>query len=303
MADAGDEKPEVEPEILMGAEEESAESLDAQLVQIPMLLKEIAEENESNECWVGVVFWLCTAFFYIVVLSMQFRISESYEVTQSLKDSIADMSTPDGLDMDGVSDYASLWDWISNAAVPAIYDYTDYTDENYDAWDRNYLGQYNRVVGGLFLLQNRGVRFDSDTCETAHTSFFPVCYRDDESEAPYGVSCKEDTEWPEGSGEFPYKDGYCDSESFDKQRALADTMNGIPDADLICANLVRRSRSRPSPTSTHTTAPATCIPGCSKALADSRRLRSDRQSRAPPSAKAASYTVGRRGREAQGTSI
>ena len=35
-------------------------------------------------------------------------------------------------------------------------------------------GEYNRVVGGLFLLQSRGARFDSLTCETAHTSFFPV---------------------------------------------------------------------------------------------------------------------------------
>ena len=123
------------------------------------------------------------------------------------------------------------WDWISNAAVPAIYEFKDYADKNLDAWDRNYLGalralrvpllssgclsspldaspllrmrnwhirtslstvvpstavthrcrhtmaipgEYNRVVGGLFLLQSRGARFDSLTCETAHTSFFPV---------------------------------------------------------------------------------------------------------------------------------
>ena len=132
--------------------------------------------------------------------------------------------------MDGVSDYNTLWQWIADAAVPAVYDFTDYVrpksrpnhwshivkftgwrplapntttnsrllaallrasdrlslfgqqhtgsarmhhcqptctqslsadvarvwlqqDENLDAWDRNYLGEYNRVVGGLFLLQ------------------------------------------------------------------------------------------------------------------------------------------------------
>ena len=196
------------------------EELEAQMVQIPMLLKTIAEENEANECWCGVLFWLINAAFYILVLDSQFRISASFEVSQALKDSVSSMSTPDGLDMDGVTDYNSLWDWISNAAVPAIYDFTDYADENLDAWDRNYLGEYNRVVGGIFLLQDRGARFDSTTCETAHTSFFPVCYTGEQSEVPYGVSCKETTEWPKGSGEFPYKDGYCDSAHFDKAQVL-----------------------------------------------------------------------------------
>ena len=107
-----------------------------------------------------------------------------------------------------------------------------------------------------------------------------VCYEDEASEVPYGISCKEDTEWPKDSGEFPFKNGccstnpgsavilaiarvfqiglspvpivsivsmtaprftarYCDSAAFDKQRALSDTMNGVPDPDLICANLAK----------------------------------------------------------------
>ena len=209
-------------------EGELSQELEAQLVQIPSLLKTIADENEANECWCSVVFWLLNAAFYIWVLDSQFRIKHSYEMSQALKDSVASMSTPDGMDMYGVRDYQSLWQWISDAAVPAIYDFTDYEDENLDAWDRNYLGEYNRVVGGLFLLQNRGHRFDSSTCETAHTSFFPVCYDGSESKVPYGISCNEDTEWPEGSGEFPYKDGYCDTQNFDKQQVLMGAVLSFP---------------------------------------------------------------------------
>ena len=52
-------------------EDEESESEDeaeeAQMVQIPMLLKTIAEENEANECWCGVAFWVINAAFYILV--------------------------------------------------------------------------------------------------------------------------------------------------------------------------------------------------------------------------------------------
>ena len=224
-----------------------AEGLEAQMVHIPIVLKTIADENEGNECWCAVLFWFINAAFYILVLDMQFRITESYEVSQALKDSVSGFSyiNDDGqeVSMADVGDYNDLWDWISKAVVPVVYDFKDYADENLDAWDRcssprsthththtrashshdphstgrirleaavalvvlnlcrfrvvggglcrNYLGEYNRVVGGLFLLQDRGLRYDSRRCETAHTSFFPVCYSDEQSTIDYGVSCKD----------------------------------------------------------------------------------------------------------------
>ena len=103
------------------------DGLEEQMVQIPSLLKIIAEENEANECWCGVLFWFINAAFYVLVLDMQvraplrakipcaalllpctprelamlghgakpsllraqFRITDSFEVSQALKNSVA----------------------------------------------------------------------------------------------------------------------------------------------------------------------------------------------------------------------
>ena len=42
------------------------------------------------------------------MLDSQFRIRDSFEVSQALKESVASMATEGGLDMDGVTDYHSL---------------------------------------------------------------------------------------------------------------------------------------------------------------------------------------------------
>ena len=40
----------------------------------------------------------------------------------------------------------SLWSWVSDEVVPTIYNYQDYENEDLNAWERNYLSEYNRYA-------------------------------------------------------------------------------------------------------------------------------------------------------------
>jgi hypothetical protein len=77
--------------------------------------------------------------FYIIVVSLQMRIQSSYQVAEALRGAVQGLG-----DYDGISDYASLWSWVSDAVVPTIYNYKDYENEDLNAWERNYLSEYNR---------------------------------------------------------------------------------------------------------------------------------------------------------------
>lgn len=108
-----------------------------------------------------------------------------------------------------------FWTFVSLALVPEIYQKTKYNDDpmqvccccvRRDRWNRrlliygcialraalfsltsssclfmqpyekNFLASYNRVVGGIFMLQRRGVRYNADKeeCELAHKRFYPA---------------------------------------------------------------------------------------------------------------------------------
>ena len=79
--------------------------------------------------------------FYIIVVSLQMRIQSSYQVAEALRSSVQGLG-----DYDGIHDYASLWSWVSDEVVPTIYNYQDYENEDLNAWERNYLSEYNRYA-------------------------------------------------------------------------------------------------------------------------------------------------------------
>ena len=60
-----------------------------------------------------------------------------------------------------LQDYSTVWDWIVRAVVPAVYANKHYNAEEMMPYERNFMAQYNRVVGGMFLIQTRGLRRNS----------------------------------------------------------------------------------------------------------------------------------------------
>eukprot|EP01050_Picozoa_sp_SAG11_P009066 SAG11_NODE_831_length_6955_cov_5.280776_2_plen_703_part_00 len=49
-----------------------------------------------------------------------------------------------------------------------------------------FLASYNRVIGGIFLRQSRGIRRNADECDLTYKRFYPVCYSEEPDKQPFG---------------------------------------------------------------------------------------------------------------------
>ena len=45
--------------------------------------------------------------------------------------------------------------WVKEGVVPAVYSSSKYNEKKMELWERNYLSGYNKVIGGVFMLQAR----------------------------------------------------------------------------------------------------------------------------------------------------
>ena len=100
--------------------------------------------------------------------------------------------------------WSAVWDWITGAIVPAVYSNAKYNRETKLQYEKNFMAQYNRVIGGMFLIQKRRLRTNSGpcadgenafpegncgACNTKFDTFYPVCYTnelDESSEVTFG---------------------------------------------------------------------------------------------------------------------
>ena len=75
-----------------------------------------------------------------------------------------------------LQDYSTVWDWIVRAVVPAVYANRHYNKEEMMPYERNFMAQYNRVIGGMFLIQKRGLRRNSgEEYGFCNTRFMKFC--------------------------------------------------------------------------------------------------------------------------------
>ena len=68
--------------------------------------------------------------------------------------------------IDGYEDISSgedLMGWAKDSLVPAIFGAEKYNGEKLALWERNYMVGHNKLIGGVFLMQTRGERWDKHT--------------------------------------------------------------------------------------------------------------------------------------------
>ena len=164
---------------------------------------------------VFLLFLLC----YVTMLKLQLNIEDSYVMEEGMRSSLQGLSTgftidatldtqtsgisgslADDVSWDAVVDASYFWDWVTSAIVPAVYNNNKYNQEGKLPYEKNFMAQYNRVIGGMFLIQKRRLRTNSGPCADGETpfpegncgacntkfdAFYPVCYTDelDESSA------------------------------------------------------------------------------------------------------------------------
>jgi hypothetical protein len=50
----------------------------------------------------------------------------------------------------------------------------------------NFIAGFNRVIGGMFLIQTRGVRKNAEFCPSQFSKFYPVCYSEELESTTFG---------------------------------------------------------------------------------------------------------------------
>ena len=156
---------------------------------------------------------------YVVILDEQFGQKNAFKLSQSLRDFVGgvDAGQPGAsLTAEDVASGKDLLDWVQDGVIDAVFSDAKYNDDKMALWERNYLGRYNKVIGGVFLRQHRYVRADPESpgqgpctsllpdVEAYHdclkenqkcgsekfSGFYPVCFTDWSPESgkpiPYG---------------------------------------------------------------------------------------------------------------------
>lgn len=77
---------------------------------------------------------------------------------------------------------------MSEGLAPEVYAKNKYNDAPMQPFEKGFLASYNRVIGGIFMRQIRGTRYNADAaqCELQYKRFYPVCYTMEEDTDGFG---------------------------------------------------------------------------------------------------------------------
>ena len=157
------------------------------------------KRNQKYNSCLGFVLFMLFAGVYVTLINEQLNTQSSFQIEEGLRSYMEGISTGVGssgtgadrvtlqdVDWEGLTSIPRLWEWLIRAVVPAIYGTTKYNDADMLSYEKNYIASYNRVIGGMFLIQKRGARMNSDWCATKFRKFYPVCYSTEEDILKFG---------------------------------------------------------------------------------------------------------------------
>jgi hypothetical protein len=163
------------------------------VINVHKLTDMLAFEDERRTALCSALVFFLFSLIYIIVLDMQFNTQESFYMSQALRDFV-DNIDQDGKQGTGIEDIAAGEDvllWIRDGLLEAVFGDIKYNDQKMALWERNYLARFNKVIGGVFLLQTRGERSDMRHCETKFGQFYPACYTEHGESLPFGPQYEE----------------------------------------------------------------------------------------------------------------
>jgi hypothetical protein len=235
-------------------------------ISVSRLQTELAFRDEKRTaCQAATLFMLFNVIGYQLIVDNHFKQEDAYGLTQSLTSFVegVDAGQPGAsLTIADVGDGVGILDWVHSGLIDSIFGDVKYNDEKMALWERNYVGRYNKVIGGVFLSQHRFLRADPqspskgtctdlvgdeyDSCLKEHRlcgsdkfySFYPVCHID------YDPNSKDETGVPVAYGpDAPAQGGGEDArfkESVVTQAALGE---GTSTTEM-CTQLARDNDGR-----------------------------------------------------------
>jgi len=133
-------------------------------ISVRSLRRELAYLDERRSaCHAGCLFVVFNLIMYSLVIDHHFQQENAYSLSQSLRDFVGGVSTPEGLSAESVATSGDVLSWVQDGLIDAAFSDSKYNGGKMALWERNYLGRYNKIIGGLFLRQHRYVRADPES--------------------------------------------------------------------------------------------------------------------------------------------
>jgi hypothetical protein len=131
--------------------------------------------RETSTGWVRL-FWFLNFFsLYAIVLSLQGGHPQNiFVLDEVLREKVVDEKRS----LQQISSHADFFQYLNQQIVPTVFQNSWYNNESFKTSEIGYIMQYNKLVGGLLIVQERGV--DTSPC------LLPFYER---SRSSYEVSC------------------------------------------------------------------------------------------------------------------
>ena len=123
------------------------------LQKMNSLYSDMVETFEQITMCRSLFLYLVFTVIYFTVIFMQLKIRHSFDVEDGLKDAISTMQSANKVSFDSVSDPSQFWEWMMTGLVPSVYKAKQYNGETMNPYEKNYIASFNRVIGGMFMLQ------------------------------------------------------------------------------------------------------------------------------------------------------
>mmetsp|Transcript_21036 Transcript_21036/g.68078 ORF Transcript_21036/g.68078 Transcript_21036/m.68078 type:complete len:803 (+) Transcript_21036:69-2477(+) len=126
---------------------------------------------------------------YFTIILLQRSVLDSHDVEISIKSLLDSKATyvendavPEWLEelvFDEVVNFEDIFEWTTNAFIPLVFPEQEWY--NGDPWteeENNYIGNYNRLVGGFIIAQRRVIPNHAGTCpkNSRFKNFAPTCW-------------------------------------------------------------------------------------------------------------------------------
>ena len=143
---------------------------------------------DKRELWRGLFAFILTFSLYITIVTMQFGIVQSFELTDALEVELVGKTTSKKIAWRDIDTIPNWFDWVENAMLPVLFEAEYYNHEEIPPSRRFMVGETNKLVGGFHFTQTRrknwggcfnSTRFGSLIADNCYHEGYP-------DEAPFG---------------------------------------------------------------------------------------------------------------------
>ena len=117
--------------------------------------------RETSTGWIRLAWFLVFFVLYAIVLLLQGGQPQNiFALDEVLREKVVD----EHRSLQQITSHADLFQYLNNQIVPTVFQSSWYNNVSFKTSEIGYIMQYNKLVGGLLIVQERGIT--TSPCQT-----------------------------------------------------------------------------------------------------------------------------------------